>query len=63
MSPLDRTMCRLRASRWLAEEARATLDCVSAMERGDRRESRALSAWAEICALRALAWKEEAEHA
>lgn len=61
MSPLDRTMCRLRVSRWMAEEARATLDCVAAMGRGDRQESRAYEAWAEVCALRVQALKEEAE--
>lgn len=61
MSALDRTMCRLRASRWMALEAQATLDCVEAMGRGNRRASRAAEAWAEICAMRVQAWKEEAE--
>lgn len=63
MSPLDSTMCRLRAARWRALETQATLDCVTAMGRGDRRASRAYAAWAELCALRALTWKEEAERA
>lgn len=63
MSALDKTLCRLRASRWMALEAQATLDCVSAMGRGDRLESRAHEVWAEICALRVQAWKEEAERA
>lgn len=61
MSALDKTMCRLRAARWMALEAQATLDCVSAMGRGDRLGSRAHNVWAEICALRVQAWREEAE--
>jgi hypothetical protein len=61
MSALDRTMCRLRAARWMALEAQATLDCVAAMDRGDRIEGRAHEVWAELCALRVQAWEEEAE--
>lgn len=61
MSALDRTLCRLRASRWMALETQATLDCVQAMGRGDRVGSRAAEAWAEVCAARVSAWKEESD--
>lgn len=61
MTTHDAIFCRLRVARWMAEEAKATLDCVSAIGRGDRRSSRAAEAWAEVCAARVQAWKEEAE--
>jgi hypothetical protein len=61
MSPLDRTMCRLRAAKWVAQEAQATLDHVQAMNRGDMRRGRESGAWAEVCATRVQAWREEAE--
>lgn len=61
MSALDRTMCRLRVSRWMAEEAQATIECVQAIGRRDKVASKAAEAWAELCGLRVQAWKEEAE--
>jgi hypothetical protein len=61
MNVHDTIHARLRISRWMAEEARATLDCVSAMGRGNRTESRACEAWALVCAERVKAWKAEAE--
>ena len=56
---LGRVRARLTALRWGSEERKASLACVAAMGRGDRKESRAHEAWAEVCAERARAWKEE----
>lgn len=61
MSPLDKTMCRLRVSRWMALEAQATFDRLEAAQRGDRHGVAAAEAWAEVCAMRVQTWKEEAE--
>ena len=58
---LGRVHARLMALHWGSEERKASLACVEAMGRGDRTESHAAEAWAEICAIRAQAWKEEAE--
>lgn len=61
MNQHNAIICRLRAARWRVEEAQATLDGIGAAGRGDKRARAAAEVWAELCALRVLAWKEEAE--
>lgn len=58
---LTKCHARLKAMHWASEERKASLACVSAMGRGDRVASRAHEAWAELCAVRAEAWQQEAE--
>lgn len=58
---LARCHARLKAMHWGSEERKASLACVDAMGRGDRRDSRAHEVWAEICALMACTWQQEAE--
>jgi len=58
---IGRIRARLKAMHWASEERKSSLACVAAMGLGDRQGSRAHEAWAEICGMRAKAWKEEAE--
>lgn len=62
MTQHDTILCRLRVARWKAWEAQATFDCILAAQRGDKEARAASEVWAEICALRAQAWQEEAAH-
>jgi hypothetical protein len=61
MSQHDATSCRLRAARWKLDEVRTMHSLLEAERAGDSQKVGATALWAEICALRALAWREEAE--
>lgn len=58
---LARCHARLKALHWAGQERLSSLARVAAMGRGDREESRAHEAWAELCAIMARAWQQEAE--
>lgn len=61
MTQHDASSCRLRAARWKLDEVRTMHSLLEAERAGDSLKVGAAALWAESCALRAQAWKEEAE--